>query len=294
MRQVKVKTYAKINMVLYCLYKRNDGFHEINSIMQSISLHDNLKLKVAPEIILSSNSSLIPLDESNFAFKAAQVVRDKYPFVEGVEIYIDKKIPIEAGLAGGSTNAAGVILGMNDLFNLNMDNDEMIELAGKIGSDVPFGIIGPTVLSRGRGTEVTSLADSPLLWVVLVKPAFGVSTPKVYANMRAEMFDRGEDLSKYLQALERKNKDYILDNLTNTLEKSTFVLYPKVKEIKDFFVRNTKYSLMAGSGPTVFALFEEKKEAVDFKNSIPLEYGETYLAHTVNSEILKERVILDE
>lgn len=294
MRQVKVKTYAKINMVLNCLYKRKDGFHEINSIMQSISLYDNLELKATRGIRLSSNSSLIPLDESNFAFKAAQLLMDKYPSIEGVEIHIDKQIPVEAGLAGGSTNAAGVILGMNELFDLKMDKDQMIAIAEQIGSDVPFTLLGQTSLSTGRGTDLRPVAEAPILWVVLVKPDFGVSTPQVYGNMKKDMFETGENITSYIEALEREDKEYILNNLSNTLEKSTFILYPKVKEIKDFFMKNTPHSLMAGSGPTVFALFDDKAKAVEFKNNIPLEYGETYLAHTIDSKTLSERVSSNE
>ncbi|SMB86675.1 4-diphosphocytidyl-2-C-methyl-D-erythritol kinase [Desulfonispora thiosulfatigenes DSM 11270] len=294
MRQAKVKTYAKINMVLNCLYKRDDGYHEISSIMQAISLHDNINLKPAGEIILNSNSTLIPLDEKNFAFKAAQLVISKYPSIKGVEIYIDKKIPIEAGLAGGSTNAAGVILGMNKLFNLKMTTSEMIEVAEQIGSDVPFGIIGPTALSTGRGTNVSPIPEAPLLWVVLLKPDFGVSTPKVYSNMKEQMFEKTDNIKGFLGALERKDQDYILGNLVNTLEKSTFALYPKVQEIKDFFIRNTKHSLMAGSGPTVFALFPNEIEAINFKDSIPPDYGKAYLAQTIDSKEIHERVIIDE
>lgn len=290
MKKVKVKTYAKINLVLNCLGKREDGYHELSSIMQAISLHDNINIAPAEGIEITVNHPKVPTDEKNFAYLAAKLIMEKYKIINGVKIDIDKCIPIEAGLAGGSTNAAGVILGMNKLFKLNMTLKEMYNIAEKIGSDVPFCLEGPTALATGRGEKIISAPECPSLWVVLLKPDFGVKTAKVYQNMKEYMFKDIKNTDEFIEALAKCDKDYILSNMANTLEKSTFELYPKVKEYKDYFMENASAVLMAGSGPTIFAVFKNKEEAERFKSIIPEEYGKTYLASTISNQIVQERV----
>lgn len=295
MKQVVVKAYAKINLILDVLGKREDGYHEVEMVMQTISLHDEVILKSAPGIMITTNHPQVPTDKRNLAYQAAQLIQTRYPTIPGVEIIINKQIPIEAGLAGGSTDGAAVILGMNKLFSLDMTKDEMLTLAAQLGSDVPFCILGPTAVARGRGELLEEITPCPLLWLVLVKPEFGVKTPQVYKNLNLAEITDHPDLMKYIRALERKDKEYICNNLLNILEQSTFQLYPQVKEIKaQMYNLGAKNVLMSGSGPTVFALFSNRQEAEDFFRQVKGIYRQVYLAQTIDEEKIRERMKINE
>mgnify|MGYP000055682012 FL=1 len=292
MTKTVVKAYAKINLFLDVLGKRADSYHEVEMIMQSISLYDRITLKPAERISVSTNNPLVADDRRNLAFQAALLVQKKYPFWPGVEIVIDKKIPVAAGLAGGSTDAAGVILGLNKLFSLNMSKNEMLELGAQLGYDVPFCILGNTALAKGRGEKVEEVPSCPKFWVVLVKPPFGVKTSVVYKNLNlGEKKKENGGITKYIKALENKDRGYLLKNMFNLLEQSTFKLYPEVEKIKrDLNKLGAEYTLMSGSGPTVFAVFNDYQEAFSFKEKIRNFYTHVYLAYTVNKELIEERV----
>ena len=292
MTNAGVKAYAKINLYLNVLGKRPDSYHEVEMIMQSISLYDRITLKPAERISVSTNNPLVADDQRNLAFQAALLVQRNYPFWPGVEIVIDKKIPVAAGLAGGSTDAAGVILGLNKLFSLNMSKNEMLELGAQLGSDVPFCILGNTALAKGRGELVEEVPPCPKFWVVLVKPPFGVKTSVVYKNLNlCEKKKENVGITKYIKALENKDRGYLLKNMFNLLEQSTFKLYPEVEKIKrDLNKLGAEYTLMSGSGPTVFAVFNDYQEAFSFKEKIRNFYTHVYLAYTVNKELIEERV----
>lgn len=291
MEEIRIKSYGKVNLVLDCLYKRPDGYHEVEMIMQTINLYDKIKIKASKEIYVKTNHPLVPDDHRNLAFKAAILVQDRYPQIEGVEIIIDKDIPVEAGLAGGSSNAASVILGMDKLFGLSMNKGEMLEMAAKLGSDVPFFLTGPTALAQGRGEKLTKLKDCPLLWLVLVKPQFGVKTSEVYQNLDLSKINKKANITDYIKALEEGDNEYLTKKLYNILESSTFKLYPEVYHIKERLKEmGAKNVLMSGSGPTVFALFSSKEEAQSFSVKIKEEYLQIFVTCTLDEKLYKERI----
>jgi len=292
MNGVLVKAYAKINLILDVLGKREDGYHEVEMVMQAVSLFDLLTIKASKGIKVTSDHPQVPSDERNLAYQAAKLLIDKYPYVPGVEINIKKNIPVEAGLAGGSTDAAGVILGMNRLFNLDMEQAEMLRMGALIGSDVPFCILGPTALATGRGEIIEEAPPCPLLWVVLVKPPLGVKTAEVYRNLNISEIISHANIKRYLEALKTNDIPYLLKNTANVLEYSTFKLYPEVRELKNGLKNmGAKSILMSGSGPTVFALSECQAEAQNLADKLERETNyHVWLTHTLSKEVIKERV----
>ena len=292
MKIITIKSFAKVNLVLDCLYKRPDDYHQVEMIMQTISLYDTIKISKCEEIKVNVDHPLVPCDQRNLAHQAALLVKEKYPQVQGVEITMDKVIPVEAGLAGGSSNGASVIMGMDKLYDLQMSKQEMLEMGRRLGSDVSFFFQGPTALAEGRGEMVTSLPDCPPLWFVLIKPDFGVKTPEIYKNLDLQQRTGQPDLKKYIKALEARDINYLCENLYNMLEKSTFNLYPQVRELKDGLEKlGSKYNLMSGSGPTVFAVFKTKDEAEDFGLKAKKALGHPILiAHTVSKDEYKGRL----
>lgn len=291
MQEVKIKSYGKVNLVLDCLYKRPDGYHEVEMIMQTIDLFDKIKIRPSKGINVRTNHPLVPNDQRNLAYQAALLVQENYPQIAGVEINIEKTIPVEAGLAGGSSNAASVILGMDKLFRLSMVKEEMLEIAAKLGSDVPFFLKGPTALAQGRGEKITQLCDCPLLWLVLAKPEFGVKTAEVYQNLNLINRENEANIKGYIRALEEGDKDYLTKKLYNILESSTFQLYPEVYHLKERLKEiGAKNVLMSGSGPTVFALFSSQKEAHNFSSKIKEEFPQVFVACTIDEKLYKERV----
>jgi 4-diphosphocytidyl-2-C-methyl-D-erythritol kinase len=290
---LKIKAYAKINLILDVLKKRPDGYHEVAMIMQAISLHDLITIKPGVGITITTNDPLVPQDQRNLAYKAAELIIKRYPQITGIEIIIEKNIPMAAGLAGGSADAAAVILGMNKFFKLNMNKEELHEIGANIGSDVPFCISGITALAKGRGEVIEEVPLCPKLWVVLVNPPFGVKTAQVYKNLNLSEVVLHPDLDKYIAALKNKNISYLLNNVQNVLEYSTLRLYPQVREIKELLTsQGAVNSLMSGSGPTVFSLFTSQSEAQAFANKLKEEIDHRVIvAYTLNREEFNERVI---
>ncbi|MFZ5945284.1 MAG: 4-(cytidine 5'-diphospho)-2-C-methyl-D-erythritol kinase [Bacillota bacterium] len=290
MEEAVVKAYAKINLILDVKGKRADGFHEVEMIMQNISLHDQVIIRPGQGISIGCNHPSVPKDEKNLAYKAAEILLKKHPQLTGVEIFIEKNIPMEAGLAGGSTDAAAVILGMDKLFALNMEREEMHALGAQLGSDVPFCLAGPTAYAYGRGEKLIDIPDCPPLTVVLVKPPFGVKTKEVYQNLKLHQTDNSI-IKKYIEAIRTNDVEFILKNLSNTLENSTFSLYPEVKTIKEKIINlGADYVLMSGSGSAIFALFPYKANALETVWKLEKYFEEVYIAHTLNNLDIKERV----
>lgn len=292
MKGVKVKAYAKINLILDVLRKRSDDYHEVEMVMQAISLHDLLTIRPNRGITITSSDPLIPLDKRNLAYQAAALIIHKFPEIIGVEINIEKNIPVEAGLAGGSTDAASVILGMNQLYNLKLDKKEMLKMGALLGSDVPFCITGPTAIATGRGEIIEEVTSCPMFWIVLVKPPFGVKTKEVYGNLNLNPNNHHSNLKGYLEALKNKDVSFLLSNTYNALEDSTFKLYPPVKALKERLKEmGAKNVLMSGSGPTIFTLFSSENEAQNFAHIVNQEFNfQVILCYTVTKEILNERV----
>ena len=294
MQQAKITAYAKINLVLDVLRKREDGYHEVAMVMQSVDLSDTILLKEAERNWLITNNRYIPANMNNLAMRAVTLMQREFPrHVPRLEVTLEKQIPVAAGMAGGSADCAAVILGINKLCNLGLTQKEMEVLAAQLGSDIPFCISGATALATGRGERMEPLPPCPTLHLVLVKPPFGVSTPKVYNNLRVDEITEHPDVDACIKGLERGDKAQILSALGNVLEQSTFELQPKVKSIKEGMQAcGCDHVLMSGSGPTVFAAFEEAEQAQQYYNKLKRQYPGAILTRTIQETQLAERVEL--
>ena len=260
---VKVEAGAKINLTLDILGVRPDGFHEVEMVMQSVGLSDQVGLEKQPEgISLWTDASELPADETNLAWKAAHIFLDVYKIQSGVSIAVEKRIPIAAGLAGGSTDAAGVLIGMNRLFETRLSAKELCELGEKIGSDVPFCIKGGTMLATGRGEILRRLPDLPPLSVVLAKPPVSVSTAWAYKSYDQTGAEHHPDTETMLAALSEGNVEKVARGLVNVLEEVTMREHPVIGAYKYVLTENGAIaSLMSGSGPTVFGLAKTRTDA---------------------------------
>jgi len=260
---VTVEANAKINLTLDILGKRPDGFHEVAMIMQSIGLHDTLTMeKTDGEIELTINVPWLKADEKNLAWRAAELVRQEYGLQGGVRIALTKRIPIAAGLAGGSADAAAVLQGMNELYDLQLSKKALCSLGARIGSDIPFCIMGGTMLATGRGEVLTRLADMPETWVVLAKPRISVSTAWAYQNYDEQGAEQHPDNEAVKEAIARGNRKAVAGLLCNVLESVTIKKYDVIADYKQMMLdKGAMASMMSGSGPTVFGLVRSREQA---------------------------------
>ena len=267
MKQKNIPAYGKINLTLDVLGKRPDGYHNVEMIMQSVELHDQIILSEKEDegIEIRCNSSHVPTDENNLAYQAADILMKEAGVNKGVTIQIIKKIPVAAGLAGGSTDAAAVLKGLNSLLGLKVSEERLKELGAQLGADVPFCINGGTVKATGIGTELTSLSSLPELELVMVKPDIGVSTKKIYTNYKEELITNRPDTAAMEKAIEARDIEGIKDNMVNVLEDITLSIYPEVAEIKEKMEELGDYPvLMSGSGPTLFAVINNRQDADEY------------------------------
>lgn len=284
---INIKANAKINLTLDILGKRADGYHEVCMVMQSISLCDTLTIDKLDEqkIILHGDVAGVTKPEDNLVYKAAKLFLDTYDIKYGVEITLEKKIPVAAGLAGGSTDAAAVLRGLNKLFDLNLSVDELCKLSSKLGSDIPFCVRGGTMLAKGRGEILQEIATMPTADLILVKPKIGVSTAWVYKNYhKVEQNVIHPNTAKMLEALEAKDKQSIYANLRNVLEFVTVPEYPVIDELKRALINaGANVSMMSGSGPTVFAFAEDKVKAQKIAEKIKQDFDvDVFVAQTTD------------
>lgn len=251
---------AKINLTLDTLYKREDGYHEVEMIMTTIDLNDRLTFECRDdgEIIIDVEHNFVPSDHRNLAYKAAKLMQDRYNIEKGVKISLEKSIPISAGLAGGSSDAAATFRGLNELWGINESLETLSELASEIGSDISFCIYGKTALCQGRGEKITHLPKPPSAWVVIAKPDIGVSTPEIYGALDLENKEEVQTQA-CLKAIENNDYAAMCQSLGNSLEKVTMQLYPEVEKLKNT-MSNTGVdaALMSGSGRLYMALFKKK------------------------------------
>lgn len=279
MRQkLSVKAPAKINLALDVLHKRPDGYHEVEMIMTNVDLADRLELTELrrDEIILESTSGFVPDDQRNLAYQAAALLKKKYRIKQGISIKIDKQIPVAAGLAGGSSDAAATLRGLNELWQIGLSYDELAELGSEIGSDVAFCVHGGTALAKGRGEVIQPLDAPPPCWVILAKPSIGVSTADVYRRLRT-MEMKHPDVKGMMRAIEEKNYEGICHNLGNVLEDVTLKLHPEVRQIKEKMQNlGADGVLMSGSGPTVFGLTRHESRMQRIYNGLRGFCGQVY------------------
>jgi 4-diphosphocytidyl-2-C-methyl-D-erythritol kinase len=265
------KASAKINLSLDVLHKRDDGFHEVEMIMTMVDLADRIEIHELPQdrITLSTHSGYIPLDEKNIAFQAAKLLKTRYGVRQGVHIHLEKKVPVAAGLAGGSSDAAATLRGLNRLWRLDIPLKELQRLGAILGSDVPFCIAGGTALATGRG-ELLELIDSPPpCWVILAKPPINVSTADIYSKLNAQQIKSHPSTAQILEAIRTKNLDRLCQSMGNVLEEVTLAMYPVVHQLKQCMESlGAEGVLMSGSGPTVFGIVSKEVKAQRIYNGL--------------------------
>lgn len=265
-----IKAPAKINLTLDVLYKRPDNYHEVEMIMTTVDLADRIGLesRVDGVIEIISADRFVPNDQKNFAYQAAQLLKELYGITDGVSITIEKEIPIAAGLAGGSSDAAATLKGLNELWKLGLTIDELAELGSKIGSDVSFCVYGGTALATGRGEKIKELPAPPSCWVVLAKPKIGVSTADVYGGLKVDEIEH-PNTAQMIQAIDTDNYELLCKSVGNVLESVTFNLHPEVVTIKEQMRRfGADAVLMSGSGPTVFGLVDNESRVSRIYNGL--------------------------
>ena len=271
---MKVKAAAKINLMLDILKKLDNGYHSLFMIMQSVDLYDTVSVEknCGDEIIIKCDADGVPCNEKNIAYKAAALMIETFGIKEGVSISIRKRIPVAAGLAGGSADCAAVIKGMNEIFKLGLDEEKLMELGSKLGSDVPFCIMEGTALAEGTGNILTRVDNCPELNMVLVKLPVSVSTATVYKNLNCYELPFHPDTEKMLVYIKNKNAKDIASALSNVLETVTIKMHPRIDTIKEKLVENGALgAVMSGSGPTVFGIFADKQAACEAADSLRAE-----------------------
>lgn len=279
------KAPAKINLGLDVLYKRNDGYHELEMIMASIDLADRLTFMKTKgnDIVITTNSGFLPTDRKNNIFQAIEAMKKRYAFEGGVHVNLQKNIPVAAGLGGGSSDAAATFRGINRLFNLEATLEEMTKLAIPIGTDIPFCLKGETALVTGLGEIVTPLnRPIPQSWVVLVKPKISVSTPRVFSKIDVDTLTH-PNIKALQKAIENNDYTEMTQHLGNSLESYTMKKFPVVKMIKEKMLDfGADAAVMSGSGPTVIALCDKHSRAIHIANSLKGFCQEVYVVRTLN------------
>lgn len=264
MDSVVIKAMAKVNLGLDVLRRRENGYHDVKMVMQTVNLYDTLTISKTEnaQIIITTNTGELPLNEDNLIYKAAKLLSTHTGKEYGVKIHLDKQIPIAAGMAGGSTDAAATLLGLNALYDLGLNKEELAKIGVKIGADVPYCIYGGTCLSEGIGEVLTKLPDAPDCFVVIAKPGIGVSTKYVYENLHIETVKDHPDIDGMIDAIKADNLDGVALKMENVLETVTIKRYPEIAVMKECLLENgAENALMSGSGPTVFGIFKEEEKA---------------------------------
>ena len=264
MRELKLKAMAKINLGLDVLRRREDGYHDLRMIMQTVWLYDRITIAraEAPGISVRTNLSYLPTGQDNLVYRAAQLLMDEFSLKEGLHIELRKHIPVAAGLAGGSSDAAAVLVGVNRMFELGLSQEELMKRAVKIGADVPYCVMRGTALAEGIGEKLTRLPDAPDLHVVLAKPPVHVSTGFVYGNLRADALGSHPDIDAQVQAIRDGDARGMAELMGNVLETVTIPACPVIAELKAQMMRTGAVNaMMSGSGPTVFGLFDDEERA---------------------------------
>ena len=266
MERMQLKALAKINLGLDVLRKREDGYHEVRMIMQNVHIYDQILMEKQQEegIRVKTNLYYLPANENNLVYKAARLLTDEFDLPGGLSIDLKKYIPVAAGMAGGSSDAAAVLFGMNRMYDLGLSLEELMERGVKIGADVPYCIMRGTALSEGIGEILTPLAPMPPCYILVAKPGISVSTKFVYENLKASELAYHPDIDGMLEALERQDLKALTDCMKegNVRETVTVSAYPMIQKLKDAMLHyGALVSLMSGSGPTVFGIFDSRQAA---------------------------------
>lgn len=281
---MRIKAYAKINIALDVVGKREDGYHLLKMIMQTVDLYDVIEIiKISSDDIkLICNKPYVPTDERNLAYKAANLFKQTYNINEGVSINLIKNIPVSAGMAGGSTDAAAVLKLMNRLFNINATDEELRILGLKLGADVPYCINGGTALCEGIGEKITQLKPFKNKIVVIVKPPFGVSTKDVYKSFDLSKVIYHPRVDEIIKAMNNDDIHFVANNMKNLLENVTLRKHRVISNIKEEFRSlDAIGTMMSGSGPTVFALFDDMLKAQKCYDEMKKKYKDVFISRTI-------------
>ena len=261
---ISLKALAKINLGLDVVRRREDGYHEVRMIMQTIQRYDRLDIKRTqePGIQIQTNLSFLPVNENNLIYKAAKLLMDEFSITDGVSVKLDKRIPVAAGMAGGSTDAAAMLIGVNRLFSLGLTKRQLMERGVQIGADVPYCIMRGTALAEGIGEALSPLPPMVKCPVLIAKPSISVSTKFVYQNLKLDDTTIHPDIDRLIDDIKAKNLHDIAAHMGNVLETVTIPNYPVIDEIKKHMLSNGAVgAMMSGNGPTVFGLFDDEDTA---------------------------------
>lgn len=267
MKELRLRALAKINLGLDVLKKREDGYHEVRMIMQTVNIYDkiNLSKNSSGQIHVSTNLQYLPTNENNLVYKAAKLLKDEFLIDAGVDISLKKYIPVAAGMAGGSSDAAAVLYGMNRMFQLGLSLEQLKERGVKIGADVPYCLMRGTALAEGIGEKLTPIHPCPVCYVLIAKPPVNVSTKFVYDNLHANDLKDHPDIDGLIEAIKEQDLKKVASRMGNVLETVTIPAYPVIDDIKQLMIaKGALGAMMSGSGPTVFGLFDN---LIDAKNA---------------------------
>ena len=261
MDKIQLKALAKINLGLDVLRRREDGYHEVKMIMQTIGLHDDLEIRKTktPGIQVKTNLYYLPTNENNLVYKAAKLLMDEFQIQDGVSIQLKKRIPVAAGMAGGSSDGAAVLWGINQMYGLGLSMQALMERGVRLGADVPYCIQRGTALAEGIGEKLSVLPLMPKCTILIAKPGISVSTKFVYENLHANDLkpEQHPDVDSMIEAMRQKDLGLLCSRMGNVLETVTIPAYPVINEIKRTMMDNGAIgSMMSGSGPTVFGIFD--------------------------------------
>lgn len=261
---MRLRALAKINLGLDVVGKRDDGYHEVRMIMQTIQMYDvfEIEKKKEPGIVLTTNIPYVPTDERNLVYKAAKMLMDEFDIKEGLTMNLEKFIPVAAGMAGGSSDAAAAFVGVNRLFGLGLSEEELMKRAVKVGADVPYCVMRGTALAEGIGEKLTRLPRVPYCYVLVGKPGVNVSTKTAYENLKLDdPVVVHPDIDGMVTAVRNGDLDGMISRMGNVFEPGIISKYPVIQEIKDLMESNgARKAMMSGSGPTVFGIFDDKEK----------------------------------
>lgn len=264
MNRIQMKALAKVNLGLDVIRRREDGYHEVKMIMQTVRLYDRIILeKTQKGISMETNLSFLPVNEQNIAYRAAKMLMDEFHIQSGLHIKIDKHIPVAAGMAGGSTDGAAVLYGVNKIFELGLTKRQLMERGVKLGADVPYCIMRGTVLSEGIGEILTPVPSLPDCHILIAKPPVSVSTKHVYENLKLDKIEKHPDIDGMIEALRMEDLHGVTQRMENVLETVTIPEHPEIQQIKDLMIKDGALNaLMSGSGPTVFGIFDDREKGM--------------------------------
>ena len=261
---LQLKAYGKLNLGLDVIRKRPDGYHDLDMIMQMVDVYDDviIEKKAGEEIVVKADAAVLSNGKDNLAYMAAKMLFDEFGIKSGVEITIHKRIPIAGGMAGGSSDCATTLIGINEMFNLGLSKQQLMERGVKLGADVPYCVLGGTAIARGIGEVLTPLPTPPQCHVIIAKPPISVSTAYVYGHIRPDEITKRPDIEQMTLAIKEQDLNKLSDLLYNVMEEVTVSEYPVIEKLKSIMLENGALnSIMSGSGPTVFGLFDDRKKA---------------------------------